>query len=142
LSDGQPWQLGAIGSLNIEASDSMFIRSCVAGDATTYKYPQSPAILYLYVQRPGGRLERYGLQANKAASGEVWTLDSNLPPINLDDEIECQIAGGFDALWTVNSAKNLEQWWRGTTGDWVKGKSTTDLEICLQQHPNLTECRI
>lgn len=99
----------------------MFIRTCVP-DSTDYTYGAN-ADLYLYFASRNEGIKKYGWWQDSNSAAGTWEQLNDLPPVQLVGEVECELASGFETLWTTNSQGNVEQWWRSQADSvgWTKG---------------------
>ena len=82
-----------------------------------YSYANN-ADLYLFYDSQEGGIKKLGFYAS---SGWV-AIDNDLPSTQTSGQIECQFAGGYEAVWVVNSQGYVEQWWRYINSNWNLGK--------------------
>ena len=129
------WRLGTIGSLKLQVSDSMFIRSCVP-QSSNYIYGNN-ASLYLYFASPEGSIKKYGWWSSDSTGIGMWKQLDDMPPVNLMGAVECQLVLGIETLWIINSENSLEQWWRSYAAgtDWTRGTFCTLFRNSIKSSP-------
>jgi hypothetical protein len=100
----------------------MFIRTCVP-DSPDYTYGAN-ADLYLYFASRNEAIKKYGWWQGSNSAAGTWKELDDLPPVQLVGEVECELASGFETLWTTNSKGSVEQWWRSQADSvgWTKGE--------------------
>ncbi|KAH8646935.1 hypothetical protein BGZ60DRAFT_535454 [Tricladium varicosporioides] len=107
------WAVGSLSALNIEVSNSMFLRACTPWP-TNRDYGDTAADLYIYYSSSDGSVK--GLAWWKAKPLE-WITLKDTPQSSSYGSVECQNDfGSTENMWLVNENSQLEQWTHNSTG--------------------------
>ncbi|OCK79171.1 hypothetical protein K432DRAFT_456095 [Lepidopterella palustris CBS 459.81] len=119
-SNAITWNVGGLGTLNIQVSDQMFLRACLPSNMST-DYGDPAADLYLYYSSIEGGIRKIGFWDGTMPAWD-WLTDT--PTNRSSGVVECQNdLYGMENMWIVNDQHHLEQWWHNssTSTPWEQG---------------------